>query len=62
MFGLENSPSTWRGAVWIVAGLLALLAHKDPQAVATILGIGATVAGGLGAVTRDQQPGKDGQP
>lgn len=52
-FGIENHPSTYRGAIWLIAGALALAHHRDPSAVSTILGIASAVAGGLGLTTRE---------
>jgi hypothetical protein len=51
-FGIENSPSTWRGVLWIFTGLLALAFRHDLTTVATIIGTGATVIGSIGVVTR----------
>jgi hypothetical protein len=51
--GIENTPSTWRGVIWIFTGLLALAFRSDPTIVMEILGTGATLSGGVGFATRD---------
>jgi len=51
-----EQPSTWRGLIWLVASLAAIvLAALDAEAAATTaLTAGAALAGGVGLLTNDQ--------
>lgn len=51
--GFENHPSTWRGAIWLTAGIIALVNFRDATAVTTVLGIASAVAGGVGVAFRE---------
>lgn len=48
-----KDPSTIRGIVWIIGGIIAIVSvfFKSQEAGVAIMGITASVAGGLGALT-----------
>lgn len=48
--------STIRGAIWVIAGIVAISAYfvtADPAAPGVVLSVAATVAGGLGLGIKD---------
>lgn len=54
-----NEPSTWRGIIVILTGLGVAL---DPSQIEAIVATGLTIAGLIGAFTKDKIEPKKGKP
>lgn len=48
-----RDPATIRGIVWVIGGLTAIISvfFKNPETGIAIIGITASIAGGLGTLT-----------
>ncbi len=52
-----SEPSTIRGLVWVVVGVVGLVMIALGKDITTLLTLGAAIAGGLGVAITDKQNG-----